>query len=224
MYAKRRKFIFFLDEELPIYDKIFSFSKVTTCFFNRTRGLNAIHLPFGAKAIPHEIAQKDKDVLFVGSGDLRRIFLLESIRDKVNIYGNRWTRNFPLISKELQKRVVNESVWGEGLYQLLRESKIVLNITRTQFYGAETGVNLRIFEALSAGAFLLTDYCEEIADLFEIGVEIETFRNASELKTKVEYYLANPQAREVIAKCGHERFMRSHTWKARVTYMIDEMK
>lgn len=38
-YSKRREFIFFLDNELPIYDEIFSFSKVTTKFFNQTKKL-----------------------------------------------------------------------------------------------------------------------------------------------------------------------------------------
>ncbi len=223
LYAKRREFIFFLDQELPVYDKIFSFSKVTTQFFERTRNLNAIHLPFGAKPIPPQYSDKKHNVLFVGSGDLRRIFLLENIRDEVVVYGNRWERNFPLISQGLQSHIVDQSTWGGDLYRLLRASKIVLNITRTHFYGAETGVNLRIFEALASGAFLLTDYCEEIAELFEIGVEIETFNNASELKQKVNYYLANPEAREAIARRGYEKFMSHHTWKERVTRLREHI-
>ena len=223
LYSKRREFIFFLDQELPIYDKIFSFSKVTTQFFERTRKLNATHLPFGAKPIPYQAANKKHGVLFVGSGDLRRIFLLEHIRDNVKIYGNRWERNFPLISQGLQSQIVDKSTWGNDLYQLLRESKIVLNITRTHFYGAETGVNLRIFEALASGAFLLTDYCEEIAELFEVGEEIETFANASELKAKVDYYLANPEARETIAKRGYEKLMSSHTWMSRIKFLREQM-
>ncbi len=48
-------------------------------------------------------------------------------------------------------------------------SKIVLNITYGDFYAAETGVNLRIFGALAAGCFLLTDHCDEIGDLFDTG-------------------------------------------------------
>lgn len=223
LYSKRREFIFFLDHELTVYDKIFSFSKVTTQFFKRTRSLNAVHLPFGAKPIPYQSEIKNNNVLFVGSGDLRRIFLLENIRDEVVVYGNRWERNFPLISPELQSHIVDQSTYGDDLHQLLRESKIVLNITRTHFYGAETGVNLRIFEALASGAFLLTDHCEEIAELFEVGVEIETFNNASELKLKVEYYLANPEVREAIAKRGYEKLMKTHAWKMRVKFLREQV-
>lgn len=223
LYAKRREFIFFLDKELPTYDTIFSFSKVTTHFFKRTRKLNVVHLPFGAKPLPYKDAQKSKPVLFVGSGDLRRIFLLEHIKENVVIYGSRWERNFPLMSGALQQSVINQPMWGDALYQLLRESKIILNITRTHFYGAETGVNLRIFEALAAGAFVLTDYCEEIAELFEVGVEIETFSNAKELKAKVDYYLANPEKREAIAQRGRDKLIKNHTWKVRAQFLLEQM-
>lgn len=224
LYAKRREFIFFLEQELPIYQEIFSFSKVTTYFFRHTKKLNASHFPFGAKPIGN-LQSNDKvyDVLFVGSGDLRRIFLLEHIKEFVNIFGNRWKRNFPITSVELQQRIEDIPLWGDALYDHLKQSKIVLNITRTHFYAAETGVNLRIFEALAGGCFLLTDYCEEVVELFDEGIEIETFSSAKELKQKVEYYLANPDKREEIAKRGHEKFMKLYTWDIRVSKLSQDM-
>lgn len=220
LYSKRREFIFFIENELPVYDEIFSFSKVTTRFFKDTRKLNASFLPFGAKELilPEHIKQ-DIDVLFVGSGDLRRVFILETIRSHVKIYGDRWSRNYPLMSDELKARVIDRSVWGEQLHQLLFSSKIVLNITRSPFYGAETGVNLRIFEALAAGAFLLTDYCDELAELFVIGEEIEVFRSSAELVEKVEYYLANPEKRLEIARRGHQKFLELYTWDSNASFL-----
>lgn len=215
-YSKRREFIFFLDHELPVYDEIFSFSQVTTKFFTETKRLNASYFPFGANVIlqPSQ-PQPSNDVLFVGSADLRRIFLLENIRDEVTIYGNRWQRNFALISSELRQRINDKPVWGSDLHRLLADSKIVLNITRADFYGAETGINLRIFEALAAGCFLLTDHTEEIAQLFDIGREIETFRSAGELSSKVRYYLEHPEERLAIARRGHQKFLQHYTWQAR---------
>ena len=225
LYSKRREFIFFLDKELPVYQTIFSFSKVTTRFFNETKNLNAEHVSFGAQMLPVFTRSAQKyDVLFVGSSDLRRIFLLEHIKDKVTIFGNRWQRNFPLISATLKNKITDKTIWGSSLYQHLADAKIVLNITRSNFYGAETGVNLRIFEALSAGCFLLTDYCDEIAELFVIGEEIEVFRSASELKQKVEYYLENPERRIVIAKKGYEKFVRQYTWQACVGKILTHIK
>ncbi|MBI2307247.1 MAG: glycosyltransferase [Rhodocyclales bacterium] len=216
LYARRREFIFFVESELPAYDRILSCSAVTTRFFRDTRGLDAVFVPFGAKPIDVAPGKQPIDVLFVGSGDLRRIFLLEGIRDRVTIRGNRWQRNFPLISAPLRARIDDRPVWGEELHRLLGQSKIVLNITRTDFFGAETGINLRIFEALAAGCFLLTDHCDELAGLFRIGEEIETYRSSGELAEKVSHYLAHDDQRRAIAQAGYATFLREHTWQARI--------
>jgi len=220
LYSKQREFVFFLKNELPLYDVLFSFSKVTTRFFRDTLGLNAHHLPFGAKIMPEREQGSKFEVLFVGSADLRRIFLLEHIREWLVVRGARWKRNYPLMSTALRLRVDDRPVWGDELLSLLQDSKIVLNITRSDFYGAETGVNLRIFEALSAGCFLLTDYCEEIAEIFKPGEQIETFHSATELREKVEYYLANPRERERIAQLGNTEFIAAHCWSARVCQIL----
>ncbi len=216
LYDRRREFIFFVERELPAYDRILSCSAVTTRFFRDTRGLDAVFVPFGAKPIAAARGEQPTDVLFVGSGDLRRIFLLEGIRDHVSVRGNRWQRNFPLISAPLRARIDDRPVWGEELHDLLGQSKIVLNITRTDFYGAETGINLRIFEALAAGCFLLTDHCDELGELFRIGEEIETYRSSTELAEKVRYYLANPEERNRIADSGFAAFKARHTWTTRI--------
>lgn len=218
LYSKRREFVYFIEEELPFYDEIFSFSQVTTRFFRDTLKLNARYLPFGAFPVEgsSNLSGKEHDVVFVGSADLRRIFLLENVQDRVLVRGNRWGRNMALMSEGLRAHIDNRPIWGAELLELLQRSRIVLNITRSDFFGAETGVNLRIFEALAAGCFLLTDYCEEISELFKPGEEIEVFRSGKELKEKVEYYLAHDAERERIARCGQERFLRDHTWAVRV--------
>ena len=221
LYSRRREFIYFVENELPVYDLVFSCSKVTTRFFRESRKLNAVYLPFGAKPLnvpaPDE---KTLDVLFVGTCDLRRIFMIEGIRDRVTIYGNRWQRNFPLISDALRGRITDRTVWGEELYRLLGNTKILLNITRSDFFGAETGVNLRIFEALAGGSFLLTDHCDEIAELFKVGEEIETYRSSGELVEKVAYYLSHEEQRRAIAEKGHAAFLQKHTWQARIKQQL----
>lgn len=217
-YSRRREFVFFLERELPVYDRIFSFSRVTTDLFRQTLGFDAVYFPFGAKPIPAEPdpVVSDIDVLFVGSADLRRVLLLEKIRDRVSIYGKRWERHGALMSPQLRGRLNSREVWGAELHAVLRRSRIVLNITRSDFYAAETGLNLRIFEALAAGCFLLTDYCDELRGLFRLGEEIETYRSSDELREKVDYYLRHEDRRMAVAARGYERFCRDFTWQARV--------
>lgn len=224
LYSNRREFIFFLDHELPVYDHIFSFSRVVTDFFVR-QGLPASFAPFGSLELPHyQVQGEEHPVLFVGSGDLRRILLLESIADVLKVYGNRWQRNYPLMSEQLRQCVDDTSIWGDVLYQQLANSKIILNITRGPFYAAETGINLRIFEAMAAGCFVLTDYCDEVTELFLPGVEIETFKGSAELREKVEYYLSNDDARQQIAERGYQKFLSHYTWEQRMRQMLFSME
>jgi spore maturation protein CgeB len=220
LYSRRREFIFFIENELPVYDRVFSFSQVTTRFFRETLGLDAYHLPFGAAPIKLPQSEQTIEALFIGSCDLRRIFLLETIREQVTIFGSRWRRNWPLISAGLRSRVTDSPVWGSELHRLFADSKVVLNITRSNFFGVETGINLRIFEALAAGKFLLTDRCAEVEALFQPGVEIETFGSSAELSEKLHFYLTNDTAREAIAQRGHEALQALHTWQQRASALL----
>ncbi|MDO8826450.1 glycosyltransferase [Methylophaga sp.] len=223
LYSSRREFIFFIENELTVYNAIFSFSRVVTDFFKRKK-LNAFFCPFGDTTKTNQPSEDAEiDVIFVGSADLRRIFLLENIADKVTIYGNRWQRQWPLMSEALQQKVIDKPIWGEQLQAKLIASKIVLNITRIPFYGAETGINHRIFEAMSLGCFVLTDHCDEIAELFEVGEEIETFKGIDELKHKVDYYLKHDEKRQRIAQRGHQRFLKDYSWQTRSADLLTKM-
>jgi len=223
LYSSRREFIFFIENELKVYKSIFSFSRVVTDFFIR-KNLDAYFCPFGdTPKIRQASVESDTNVIFVGSADLRRIFLLENIADNVSIYGNRWQRQWPLMSETLQQKVIDNPIWGEQLQAKLMASKIVLNITRIPFYGAETGINHRIFEAMSLGCFVLTDQCDEIAELFEVGEEIETYKGIDDLKQKVDYYLKHDDERQRIAQRGYQRFLKDYTWQTRSADLLTKM-
>ena len=222
LFSRRRELLYFINQEFPIYDHIFSFSSVITQFINKLNKSDVTYFPFGAKPIPlaHSLAKK-QDVFFIGSADLRRIFLLEKLAShNITIYGSRWKKNWSVISEPLQKKIIEQNFWGDELHQKLHQSKIILNITRSGFYGVETGLNLRIFETLAAGAFLLTDYCDELAELFKIGHHIETFSSSDEMVDKVNYYLKHDSKREQIARNGYNLYQEKFTWEKRVSELL----
>lgn len=113
-----------------------------------------------------------------------------------------------------------EPRFGMGMYQALRSGRIVLDArgairsllgqTGKDIAGKETA-NMRIFETTSIGAFLLTEYADNLSQWFEPGVEIETFGNESELLDKVCHYLAHPEQRQRIAQRGYERCLRDYS-------------
>jgi hypothetical protein len=78
----------------------------------------------------------------------------------------------------------------------------------------------RLFEATGAGALLITDYHDNLADLFEIGREIVTYRNPGECREMIDHYLAHPAEAEAIARAGQSRTLRDHTYGRRIKEAI----
>ena len=84
----------------------------------------------------------------------------------------------------------------------------------------------RVFHAVGAGAMVLSDYCPELEQLFEIGKEIVTFKfgDFDELREKLKWYLSHDQERERIARAGYERGRKQHTYTARIQQIFDAVR
>ena len=85
-------------------------------------------------------------------------------------------------------------------------------------------VRLREFEGPMAGAFYMTGWFDELREHYEIGREIVCYRSHSELVDLCRHYLAHPEERERIRRAGHERALRSHTWRHRFGRMFDMLR
>lgn len=107
---------------------------------------------------------------------------------------------------------------GEATSFIYAGTKINLNIA---LKGIEGGTTQRIMDIMGAGGFVLTNYCEETAELFEEGKEIVMFRTPEELIQKVDYYLEHEEEREQIARAGHERAMNDYTYEKKIKKLLD---
>lgn len=116
--------------------------------------------------------------------------------------------------------------FGIDMYKTLRSGKIAIDARgdirlkkdcqgSAEDLALNETMNMRIFEATGCGVFLLTEYFDNLSDYFEIGKEIEVFRDEKELVDKIRYYLAHPRQREQIAKCGQQRCLRDYSMAAR---------
>lgn len=85
-------------------------------------------------------------------------------------------------------------------------------------------VRLREFEGPMAGAFYLTGWLDELAEHYEIGREIVCYRSHAEMVDLCRHYLAHPEERERIRRAGHERALRSHTWRHRFEKLFDGLR
>ncbi len=101
------------------------------------------------------------------------------------------------------------SVFGLDMYRILAASKIVLNVHIDS--AREKAANMRLFEATGAGACLVSDWKENLAELFDVNRELVTFRNPDECVEKITYLLHHEAERAAIARAGRQRTLRDHT-------------
>jgi hypothetical protein len=211
-------------EDWAVYDLLISQLSATVNYF-RQLGVRAEvnHLAFEPTVLDMLPAApaKDIDLSFVGtvSADHRqRIALLEAVaaRYDLKLFGNP-PQALPA-SSPLHHCFQGE-VWGVDMYQALRRSKITLN-SHIDMAGREAG-NVRLFEATGVGAFLLTDFKDNLHTLFDPDREIAVWRSIEDCVAKIERYLADEASRAAIAKAGQERTMTTHTYGLRTRQIME---
>jgi Glycosyl transferases group 1 len=162
-------------------------------------GMNGIWLPhaFEPQAYyPIPIATKKYDICFVGNVNSQN---REDALDKL-------FAAFP------------NFYYGQALFdeaaRKFCESKIVFNIAMTD------DLNMRVFETLGTGSFLLTNWIPTIEEFFEDGKHLVLYRNEEEMIEKAKYYLEHDDEREKIAQAGYEEVISKHKIQDRVNVIL----
>ncbi|WFU75658.1 glycosyltransferase [Bradyrhizobium sp. CB2312] len=210
-------------EDWSVYDLMISQMGAVVDFF-RSRGARAevVHLAFEPgilDTLPPPPAQ-EFDVTFVGavSADHQlRVAQLEAVAQRydLKLFGS-GLQSLPA-SSPLHSCYQGE-VWGVEMYQALRASRVTLN-SHIDLAGREAG-NARLFEATGVGAFLLTDFKDNLHTLFEPGREVVAWRTVEDCLAVIDRYLADDAARLSIAKSGQARTFAAHTFRRRVEEIL----
>ena len=132
-------------------------------------------------------------------------------------------RNFNEVSTVHWLRKMNHGeVYGLDMFQIIADSKIVLNkhINQSGNYAA----NIRLFEVTGAGSCIVTDYKDNLSDYFDVHNEIVTYRTNDELVSKVKYLLSHEEERNKIAKAGQRKTLSNHNYQLRFDEFGDYLK
>ena len=204
----------------------------------RAYGIHAIFLPMAYDPNSYfklEDETATRDISFVGAlGDYpERKKILEMIIShyrelRLEVWGAAWTWYNPFLQYEykikrraLGKHIHNYNIPPEEVNKVYNSTKICLNIHHRQ---SKEGVNPRTFEILGAEGFQLTDYKKILEELFDIGREIECYKNENDLLDKIEYYLENEDEREKIAQRGNDIARKKHTYKHRAETILSDLE
>lgn len=138
-------------------------------------------------------------------------FKFLSERHNVNIYTASDTTKLPKLKNMGTAKSLTE------MPIIFNQSKINLNITSKII---RTGLPLRIFDILSSKGFLISNYQEEIQELFVPGEEIVLYGSLEELDYLVEYYLAHDKERQEIAMNGFLRLKENYTYEKQMAKLL----
>ena len=112
------------------------------------------------------------------------------------------------------RRAHHGEAWGLDMFHLLARSRITVN--RHIDVAENYANNMRLFEATGCGALLVTDYRDNLDELFTIGKEVVAYRSPEECAALIQYYLAHPQEAAAIAQAGRMRTLRDHGYDQRM--------
>jgi hypothetical protein len=171
----------------------------------------------GAHFIPHAIETS----LFHGE-ESGRVFEIGWVgQTRGPLYRTR-ERLLPVLSRSFRMNNWTMHHEPEEMARIYRQSKFVVNIARDDF---PQDANLRTFEAMAAGALLLTSLPSELAQIgFEDGVHYVGFRKEAEIVPLVRKYLLEESARRRIAEVARDKVLREHSYDRRVETILELVK
>jgi len=187
------------------FDFIISDHKRHHLHFFSEAGFDNVYWIPGLNIWPHEefnCEEKIYDVTFVGQAGRwhpYRRYILDHLKRK----------DVPLTEFQVPQREAAK---------IYAQSHINLNIS------LNGDLNLRIFEVLSSGGFLMTDklsFESGLGLLFKDGEHLVQFSDEKDLIGKINYFLKHPDESRKIARNGYEEYKRNHTPNKKVTELME---
>jgi spore maturation protein CgeB len=84
-------------------------------------------------------------------------------------------------------------------------------------------VRLRDFEGPMSRTCYLTGHTDEIAEFYQLGKEVDTYKTEEELIDKTRFYLSHEEGADQLRAAGFARARRDHTWRRRFEELFSKL-
>ncbi len=168
----------------------------------------------------HKPDEAPIDVSFVGSlspHHAGRLEWLESICRQISV--EVWGQGVECLPKDSPIRArYRGTAWGIEMFDILRRSRLSLN-HHIEISGPYAN-NMRLYETTGVGTLLLTDWKENLPEMFDPVAELAVYRSAQDCVEKIGHYLREEDERSRLARAGQERTLREHTYRQRMAQLV----
>ena len=162
----------------------------------------------------------------------------KQIDKPVVFFANNYPDRFPnskyreMIVKGVPKISVIGSGWGSKAYgdfnhnpqveaEIYRGAKIAINISH---FTIDRYTSDRLYRALACGCMVLTHNFPGLAKIANPGEHLVAFKDITELRRKIKFYLENEDIRSEIAEEGLKLAFKRHTWLKKITNFTSLMQ
>lgn len=123
---------------------------------------------------------------------------------------------------EIAKQTIRANVfppvsYESEMYKVFFSSKINLNISLRSI---ETGIPQRVFDIMSVGGFVMSNYQEEMEELFLPDKEIVLFQSEEEFVEKMKFYLQHDDTRVRIGINGYQKVKAQYNYPVALANML----
>lgn len=193
-----------------LFDHVFVFHPGVSSHFSRMQHEGITLLPHAVRAVEYSVCAPSRiyDVGWVGTVEgaintsRRRVLPQLSQRYAMND----WRRRYP----------------ATEVATIYLQSRIVVNIGRDD---NPADANTRCFEAMAAGALLVTALPSELEELgFEQGVHFIGYSEENDLTGIIDHFLRNDEARASIAERARAVVLKEHTYDARAKQVVSVLQ
>lgn len=80
---------------------------------------------------------------------------------------------------------------------------------------------MRVYQATGVGALLVTDWKENLHEMFEPGKQAVASPSAEECIELIDYYLKHDEERRTIAQAGQRRTFGEHSYHKRTQELLE---
>ena len=200
------------------FDYVFFNQKYYLDEYQPREGQAVFYLPHAAEpeAYPYTPTIKKYDICFIGhvqeehKGNGVNVTRVDAL--------DRMFKEFPNFYYGSRMPLWPQKNMFEDASRHFCESRIVFNIS------IGNDLNMRFFETLSSGSFLLTNNIPELESIKERGlidgVHYISYDSLDDAVAKAKYFIEHDDEREAIAKAGHKEFLKAHTYKSRIEEIL----
>lgn len=120
------------------------------------------------------------------------------------------------------RKAYQGEAWGAEMYRVLRRSRLTLNYHIG--IAEDFANNMRLYEATGVGACLVTDWKQNLGEMFGPGKEVLAYKSTEECIELIRHHLDHDAERTAVANAGHDRTLREHTYLQRMQELVEIVK